>query len=74
MVYSLANYSVKLFNKPIGFVQTHRYYSKKSTRPSGPTPHSLGHNAIVTGTGQALIGLILGDYMLVDLKLIILLD
>jgi len=36
LVYSLAYYSVKLFNKPIDFVQTHRYYSKKSNRPSGP--------------------------------------
>jgi hypothetical protein len=46
LFYSLAYNSIKLFNKSIDFVQTHRYYSKKSFRPF---------------LKQALIGLIIGD-------------
>ena len=62
MVYSLAYNSVKLFHKPIGFVQTHRYYSKKSTRPTGPKYKKEYKDKMKLSPflKQALIGLILG--------------
>jgi len=60
LVYSLAYYSVKLFNKPIYFVQTHRYYSKKSIRPSGPKYKKEYKDKMKLSSflKQALIGLI----------------
>jgi hypothetical protein len=63
LVYSLAYNSVKLSNKPIGFVQTHRYYSKNSTRPTGPKYKKEYKDQMKLSPflKQALIGLILGD-------------
>jgi len=63
LVYSLAYNSVKLFHKPIGFVQTHRYYSNKSTRPTGPKYKKEYKDQMKLSPflKQALIGLILGD-------------
>ena len=63
MVYSLAYNSVKLFHKPIGFVLTHRYYSNKSTRPTGPKYKKEYKDQMKLSPflKQALIGLILGD-------------
>src|SRR3954468_17417309 len=57
-----SNNSVKLFNKPIGFVQTHRYYSKKSTRPTGPKYKKEYKDQMKLSPflKEALIGLILG--------------
>jgi hypothetical protein len=58
-----SNNSVKLFNKPIGFVQTHRYYSKKSTRHTGPKYKKEYKDQMKLSPflKQALIGLILGE-------------
>lgn len=63
--YSLVYNSVKLFNKPIDFVQTHRYYSKKSTTTFWKGPkykkEYKDHMKLSPFLKQALIGLILGD-------------